>query len=151
MIVFLDFDGVTHPEPCEVDALFVRLPLIEAVLREFDLPRIVISSSWREVHPLGELLEFFSADLAPRVLDVTPLLERLNDRWLPGQSQRFERQNECERWMRENRPWGTPWLAIDDRAHWFEPQCQHLLLTDPDHGFLPGDAPRLRAMIQERL
>ncbi|QDL36465.1 HAD domain-containing protein [Rhodoferax sediminis] len=151
MIVFLDFDGVTHPEPCEVDALFGRLPLIEEVLREFDATRIVISSSWREVHPLGELLEFFSKDLAERVIDVTPGLERLDNGWLPGQSRRFERQRECEHWMRQNRPWDTPWLAIDDRAHWFEPQCRHLLLTDHRQGFAVDDAPRLRAMIEERL
>ena len=151
MIVFLDFDGVTHPEPCGVDALFGRLPLIEAVLLEFAAPRIVISSSWRQVHSLDELRAFFSADMAARVIDVTPILEWLDDDSLPGQLPRFERQWECEHWMRENRPSGAPWLAIDDRAHWFRPQCPHLLLTDPHHGFQPDDAARLRAMIKERL
>ncbi len=43
--------------------------------------------------------------------------------------------------MKANRPWSTPWLAIDDRAHWFMPDCPNLLLYQ---------AP-LRAMLQERL
>lgn len=34
MILFLDFDGVTHPEFCSYDDYFCRLPLIEEVLRE---------------------------------------------------------------------------------------------------------------------
>ena len=151
MIVFLDFDGVTHPATCQVDALFGRLPLIEAVLREFDAPRIVISSSWRVFHTLGEMREFFSADMAERVIDVTPVLERLDDGWLPDPSQRFERQWECEAWLQRNHLQGTPWLALDDWPYGFEPQCPHLLRTDPDQGFGPGDAPRLRAMIEERL
>lgn len=153
MIVFLDFDGVTHSTPCQVDALFGRLPLIEAVLREFETPRIVISSSWRVVHSLGALREFFSPDLAARVIGVTPVMEaeRLDEHWLPNPSQHFERQWECETWMQEHRPRGTPWLAIDDRPYWFAPQCPHVLVTDPGSGFQPDDAPRLRAMIEERL
>ena len=55
MIVFLDFDGVLHPEfdpddperPKQNSDLFCRLPLIEAVLREFSQVEIVISSAWR--------------------------------------------------------------------------------------------------------
>ncbi len=152
MIMFLDFDGVSHPTPCQVDALFGRLPLIEAVLREFDAPRIVISSSWRVVHSLGVLREFFAADLAARVIDVTPNMEaeRLEGNWRPDPSQRFERQWECEAWLQRNRPQGTPWLALDDWPYGFEPQCPHLLVTNPDSGFAPGDAPRLRAMLEER-
>ncbi|QDL36464.1 HAD domain-containing protein [Rhodoferax sediminis] len=153
LIVFLDFDGVTHPDFHVVDALFGRLPLIEGVLREFDTPRIVISSSWRTIHSLGVLREFFSADMASRVIDVTPVMEaqRYNERWLPVLSQHFDRQLECEAWLQRNRPRGTPWLALDDWPYWFEPQCPHLLLTDPSQGFQPTDAPRLRAMIEGRL
>ena len=153
MIVFLDFDGVTHPTPCQVDALFAQLPLIEAVLREFDAPRIVISSSWRVVHSLGVLREFFSPDLAARVIGVTPVMEaeRVDQGWLPGPAQRFERQWECETWMHRNRPQGASWLALDDWPYGFEPKCPHLLLTNPESGFAPDDAPRLRALLEERL
>ena len=59
MILFLDFDGVTHPEPYDQDAAFQQLPFIEAVVRDMVGVEIVVSSSWRESHSLEELREFF--------------------------------------------------------------------------------------------
>lgn len=152
MIVFLDFDGVTHPEFCDVDALFGRLPLIEAVLREFETVRIVISSSWRVHHSLDVMREFFSPDMAQRVIDVTPIKEEeARDGGVVVVPNRFERQLECEAWLEKNRPRGTPWLAIDDMPYLFKPQCPHLLPTHPLSGFTQDDATLLRAMIKERL
>ena len=68
MILFLDFDGVTHPQPCDDENVFCRLHLIEAVLRERELQgvQIVISSSWREYHGLDDMREFFSQDMQGR-------------------------------------------------------------------------------------
>ena len=78
MIVFLDFDGVVHPQGHATRAsAFCRLPLIEEVFREFALVSIVISSAWRmrDKHPDGALLDlrqYFSPDIAERVVGVTP-------------------------------------------------------------------------------
>ena len=48
MILFLDFDGVLHPEPCDEDGEpFCNLPALEAILRDFPAVEIVISSMWR--------------------------------------------------------------------------------------------------------
>ena len=71
-IVFLDFDGVTHPEPCKGVNYFCHLPLIEAVLQEYPAVDIVISSSWRdpELHSLDDLRGFLSPDIAARVVGV---------------------------------------------------------------------------------
>ena len=73
MIVFLDFDGVLHPENVSSQApLLCRLPLVEEVLREFTQAEIVISSSWRlrwqdpEVAAQA-MRKHFSADIALRV------------------------------------------------------------------------------------
>lgn len=150
-ILFLDFDGVTHPEPCYPDNLLCRLPLIEEVLRAHPTVSIVISSSWRDAYTFEELRAFFSADLAPRVIGVTPSIKRPSGDWLPGQVPQYEREWECDSWMRQNRPWGTPWLAIDDRAHWFRPDCSELLLTDSSVGFQLEDQLTLRSMLKERL
>ena len=66
MILFLDFDGVLHPEysdravPDEI--AFCHLPRFEAVLRDFPNVEIVISSTWRYHLPLDALRERFSAD-----------------------------------------------------------------------------------------
>ena len=52
LILFLDFDGVLHPEGedhiLNGGADFCFLPRLEALLREFPWVKIVISSSWRE-------------------------------------------------------------------------------------------------------
>jgi hypothetical protein len=149
-IVFLDFDGVTHPELCTREELFCFLPYVEAVVRENPGVDLVISSSWREHFSLEQLREFFSADIAPRVVGATPSNKDRMDNWLPGSALRHEREAQCEAWMRQNRPWGTPWLAIDDRAHWFRPDCSDLLLTSSAVGFTPAHQETLKTMIRER-
>jgi len=149
-ILFIDFDGVTHPELGFKADEFCALPLIEDVLRDFPGVDIVISSSWRTQFSLQELRDFFSADLAQRVIGVTPSSRAASDTWLPGSSVGFERESECDAWMRQNRPWGTPWIAIDDRPHWFRPDCTDLLLTSSTVGFCQSDQETLREMIQQR-
>jgi hypothetical protein len=149
-ILFLDFDGVTHPEVCTKPELFQALPLIEAVVREHVHVEIVISSTWRLHHTFSELQSLFAKDMASRVVGVTPSFKRLSGDWLPNGLEDFSRECECVNWLRQNRP-GAHWLAIDDIDHWFRPGCSDLLLTDPTEGFLPSDQARLASMIQERL
>ncbi len=150
-ILCLDFDGVTHPEPCQTDKLFCHLDRIEIVLRDFPSVEIVISSSWREEFGLGDLRAYFSPDIARRVVDVTPSIKQPSSTWLPGQDASFAREWECNSWKRLNRAWGTPWLAIDDRAHWFGPDCANLLLTNARTGFTVEDQITLRTMLYERV
>ncbi len=147
-VIFLDFDGVTHPDPCFDDNLFCRLPLIEEVLLEFPGVGIVISSSWREYHPISEMREYFTAAIQPRILGATPSLGQPTSDWLPGSLPQFQRQWECASWMKANRRWDTPWLAIDDRADWFQPGCANLLVTQSRLGFCRDDQARLRQMLR---
>ncbi|MDD2808887.1 HAD domain-containing protein [Rhodoferax sp.] len=150
-VLFLDFDGVTHPEPCKAEHEFSQLVLIEEVLRQHPEVDIVISSSWRLQHSLDEMRAHFAPDIAPRVVGATPSNKKPSGAWLPGAAVSFEREGECDTWMKHNRPWGTPWLAIDDRAHWFRPDCGDLLMTSSKTGFMPDDVLTLKAMLQERL
>ena len=149
--MFVDFDGVTHPELGHPKDEFCHLPLIEEVLREYPAVDVVISSSWRDVHALDKLRGFFSPDIAPRVVGVTPSIKEPSSTWLPGPDSSHPREWECNTWMRQNRPWGTPYVAVDDRSTWFRPGCADLLLTDARTGFTPQDQATLRAMLQERL
>ena len=151
VVVFLDFDGVTHPDPGWNAEPFCRLPLIEAVLRDFLSVDIVISSSWRDHHSLDEMCGFFAADMAPRVVGVTPSIESPSPDWLPGSVPTHEREWEIETWMKSNMPWGTPWLAIDDRDWWFSLGSSNLLLTKADEAFTEANAEELRQMILDRL
>lgn len=150
-IMFVDFDGVTHPEPGHEKDYFCHLPLIEVVLREYPEVGVVISSSWRVKYAIDKLRGFFSADIAPRVVGVTPSIKEPSSNWLPGQGSSHAREWECDSWMRQNRPWGTPYVAIDDRATWFRPDCPDLLHTDSRTGFTAQDQATLRDMIRERL
>ncbi len=73
MILFLDFDGVLHPEPCYSDSdLFCHRPLFESVMREFPDIEIVISSTWRQNRSLAQLKALFSDDIAACIVGVTP-------------------------------------------------------------------------------
>ena len=150
MILFLDFDGVAHPEPCRADEEFCTLHLIEDVLRDFSVVEIVISSSWREHFSIDELRAKFRADIGSRIVGFTPVVRKLTERWTPPCADAV-REAEVLIWMKANRPWGTPWLAIDDRPQWFTPECRNLLVTDRKWGFRFDQVDDLRRMISERL
>ncbi len=150
-VLCLDFDGVTHPEPCQPENLFCHLARIEEVLREHPTVEIVISSSWRDHYALKELRDFFAPDMAARVVGMTPSIRRPSSHWLPGPAPEFEREWEIETWMKANRSWNTPWLAIDDRPYWFRPDSSNLLVTQAKTGFTVADQVTLRAMLKARL
>lgn len=149
--LFLDFDGVAHPEWCHYVDRFCCLPRIEQVLREHLTVEVVISSSWRHFTLFEDMCTNFSADIRSRVIGMTSSVEPGMNRHVPEMSVGYSRERECEDWMRRNRAAGSSWLAIDDRASWFQPESVHLLLTDSEHGFQPGDADTLRKMLRERL
>ena len=154
MIVFLDFDGVLHPESAECKSeLLSRLPLVEAVLREFPEADIVISSSWRldwrnQSAATLAMRQYFSPDIAPRVLGATPNHLYLDRKAAPGILPLYPRQWECETWLGAHRPPGTPWLALDDRAGWFRPFCEHRMEFEADTAFTPAHQDELRARLQ---
>lgn len=117
-VLFLDFDGVTHPEGISSAPLFGRLPAIESVLRRHPTVRVVISSSWRLARPLDALQKLFSPSIAPRVIGKTPCIE-------DGQS--FTRHRECLSWLSLNATVWTPWVALDDQPWLFRPSCPQLI------------------------
>lgn len=152
LTIFLDFDGVLHPEPGYEKDLFNRMPIFEQVVRKhLDSVEVVISSSWREKYSLDDMRNYFSRDTFLNVIDVTPQLKSPTSLWQPTTSTRFIRQAEIQMWLKEHRSWDQPWLAIDDRPYWFEPACPHLLLTDRTTGLTDDDAITLNKMIVFRI
>lgn len=154
MIVFLDFDGVLHPENVSSQApLLCRLPLVEEVLREFTQAEIVISSSWRlrwqdpEVAAQA-MRKHFSADIALRVTGVTPNCLDRDWRAAPAGLSLYLRHWECETWLRAHRSPGARWLAIDDRAYGFRPFCKNLMVVNRDTGFSLDNAQELRERLR---
>jgi len=131
-LLFLDFDGVMHPAGCTVDLYFCQLGLLQAWLGQRPDVDIVVSSSWREHHPLDEIQSYFASEIATRVIDVTPVLKPNSltqyDGGLPQEC--FEREAEVNRWLHANNAHGTSWAALDDQASLFKPRNPHLVLCD---------------------
>lgn len=144
MILFLDFDGVLHPDPChDTSILFCHSPRLESVLRDFQDVPIVISSTWRTARTLDDLKAFFSPDIAPRIIGVTPAWRDLPD-LLDTIGHTYVRQVEIEGWLRASgRPW-EKWIAIDDKAYWFKPFLPNLVISDPRFGLADDVVDRLR-------
>lgn len=135
--LFLDFDGVTHPLHCHESKHFSCLKGVEDVLRQVPPVDVVISSTWRLHYPLEVLKARFSADIAERVVGVTPY--QVSTEAVPARFLSFPRHAECIAWMRANRQSYDVWLAIDDRPYLFEPFFSGVVVTDSRLG-ATGDA-----------
>jgi hypothetical protein len=114
MILFLDFDGVLHPDgfryPVKDFRYFHLLPRLEGLLRQHPNVRIVISSLWRLRMEVPQLREIFSPDIRNRVIDTTPLPLRYDDAIYILDF----REREIVRWLEANGGIDQPWVALDD-------------------------------------
>lgn len=139
-ILFLDFDGVLHPDSADKDMYFCRMNVFCDVLRKVDpqgeMP-IVVSSMWRFLDRLPSLRSHFPDDVARCIVGVTPDLFDHKDSgsggWgmagsVNGDSNYGSREREILAWMDKFSPAGQ-WLAIDDRASYFSMTCQSLFLV----------------------
>lgn len=165
-VLFLDFDGVLHPEGCGPDMEFCFMPQFGQVMQHVDpsgeVP-IVISSMWRFNEPLDKLREFFPDRLRHQIVGVTPEihrpLESIGTAWdrdstlhaKPAGWERGQRQREIEAWMQTYSPAGK-WLALDDRAHWFDESCPQLFLLPDVYEHGGGGISNVQAVkLQRRL
>lgn len=153
MVLFLDFDGVTHPEPSKSEHAFCRLHLIEEILQDFPQVEIVVSSAWRldwttERESVAGLKEHFSYVLRERLVGVTPDHRQTDPKTAPDGLGEYLREWECIDWLHKNRPAGTPFLMLDDRHWWFRPNNQNLMIVDCDDGFMPENEEEFRAHLK---
>ena len=147
MILFLDFDGVLHPEydgeatPADI-AAFCHLPRFEAVMRDHPDVEIVISSTWREYLPLDALRARFSADIAARIIGATPVTPRIDGKYMPAR-----REGEILDWLSAAGRAHEPWLALDDAAWQFPQHREHLVACTWSVGFDDTAEAALRALL----
>ncbi len=130
--LFLDFDGVLHPEFCHESKHFCCLPFFEEAVRQAPEVEIVIASTWRHQHRLEDLARRFSADVSHRVIGVTPYFPALDD--VPDTLVSFEREAECNAWLRANGRVASPWLAVDDRSWLYRPFNRSVFLVNGKTG-----------------
>lgn len=146
MILFLDFDGVLHPEGeghLANDGMdFCFLPRLEELLREFSHVKIVISSSWREQLAYQKLLKPFSEDIRVRILGATPH----SGFGLPPPYR--QREGEILAWLQIHDAIDEPWVALDD-AYWQFDRCKdHLVVCGSFVGFDDKASAELRARFE---
>ena len=146
MILFLDFDGVLHPDPCyDASRLFENAPRLAHTLRGFPRVTLVLSTSWRQTRPYEQLVAMLPAPLRQRVIGATP---NFSDCSPSAALVPYRRQAECLHWMRQNRLQDEAWLALDDRPNWFAPYCENLIACHPQTGFDAAARARLRSTLQ---
>ena len=146
MLIFLDFDGVLHPQnPFEPlgDLAFCHLPRFENVVRDYPNIEIVISSTWRENRTLDQLKSLFSEDIAPRIIGTTPITPSV------GCFQPSRREGEILDWLVDAKREVEPWIALDDAAWQFTPPREHLLVCQTHIGFDEICEKRLRQMLDD--
>ncbi|MGY2491263.1 HAD domain-containing protein [Cupriavidus sp. CP313] len=147
MIVFLDFDGVLHPDAAYLvkgrpelraaGTLFMWAPILEEALVPYPDARIVLSTSWVRVLKSFSLVRaFLPAALQARVIGAT---------WHSAMARHYEGSHRIDAsWFSELSRYAQiaryisraglrdeHWLAIDDdSAGWPSELRDHLIETD---------------------
>jgi HAD domain in Swiss Army Knife RNA repair proteins len=133
VLIFLDFDGVLRRRNAPLYRF--EKPLLaafEAAVRHIPGAEIVVTSSWREVVGLTGLRKLFSADVAERIVGVTP--------FAPG-----GRYREILAYLQQNEAGGRQWVVVDDDPVSY-PRGGPIILVDPMRGFGASEAERLAEM-----
>lgn len=140
MILFLDFDGVLHPDPpTQQLPLWWRAALLSEWLNMHPQVDVVISSTWRVGRTLDMLRDLLPSALARRVVGATGQIHEAL----------YARQLECEAWMRSNRPTWRSWAALDDRAWNFRLFEKPFVLCDRRTGLTSDDLSQLDLLARD--
>jgi len=125
-VLFLDFDGVLHPNGCAPTDCFCLLPALVATIAPFELD-IVISSTWRRHKSFKWLKQLFPLPFRKRIVGTT------GDPF-PGTHARWK---EIRAYLRQ-RP-APDWRALDDFDFEFPANCRELIYCDGALGCQSGE------------
>jgi hypothetical protein len=115
--LYLDFDGVLHPNFVDKGQLFTHMSELMKALEGKPM-RIVISSSWRFHENFVYQKNLFAPTIQDQVLRCTG----------PAHIGKWPRWNEIRR---HAATFGvTNWIALDDAFMEFPPECEELILCD---------------------
>lgn len=145
MILFLDFDGVLHPDAVYLrhsgqielrteGALFMWADRLAAALQPHPGVRIVLSTSWVRNIGFHRARKALPADLAVRVVGAT-WHSGMGKGWpdyIPWDNQ--TRYEQIQAYLsRLSAP--ARWIAVDDDAQgWASAELHRLIQTDPNSG-----------------
>jgi len=148
-ILFLDFDGVLHPEHCHESQHFSCLHILEDALRQVPEFKVVITSTWRLEQSFEALQQRFSTDVADMIQDVTPRYSDLTN--VPNTLVGYQREAECHAWLWSNNLPHCNWVAVDDRSWLYRPFCKSLFLVEGRTGLTPAAGSQLATRLQSHL
>lgn len=151
MIIYLDFDGVLHPDSVynqrnkglqlrAPGELFMHAHVLEEALAYYPEARVTLSTSWVRMLGYEQTLMKMPAKLKLRVIGATWHKEMIIDGQDPFNS--ITRYQQIERHVKTN---GIKrWLAIDDihsgSESWPTEQLHRLVLTEQSKGLGCTDA-----------
>lgn len=145
MILFLDYDGILHPDAVYLvrgrptlradGHLFMWMPVLERILADFPDVQIVLSTSWARGFGFSKARRKLSPLLQERTIAATwhSALRRDSEGWPIPKGETWwdtaTRYEQIKRYVdREN---VKEWLAIDDQpTGWPEDQLTHLIKLD---------------------
>ena len=139
-LLFLDFDGVLHPNFCPEQNYFCRLDLLmETLGSKTKGLEMIISSSWRFHYPLNEILESFPESMQNLIAGATPEVA-------PGRHQRYR---EICAYLSQYKK-ARDWRALDDDIIGFPKSCTQLIACDHRVGFDSKGAQILRLWLDNK-
>ncbi len=157
MILFLDFDGVLHPDAAYLQkgrpvlhgegTLFMWAPPLIEALAPHSHVKIVLSTSWVRVRGFSRARSALPEALAKRVIGATWHSSMLRSDEL-GNPLPVTRYQQIARYI--SRAQVTQWTAIDDDGEgWVESHRDRLILTDPNKGIAdPAALEQLRRALK---
>ncbi|SDU13769.1 hypothetical protein SAMN05216296_1988 [Pseudomonas pohangensis] len=157
MILFLDFDGVLHPDAAfktrrgielrGEGELFMWSPILEKLLAECPQPQIVLSTSWVRQLDFKRAKKRLPEAVQARVIGATyhSSMEAGPDAIPWMQRTRWQ---QIATYLVRNKT--QDWIAVDDDdAGWPDDQRHRLLHCDPQTGLAGLDYDDTRAAIRE--
>lgn len=157
-LLFLDYDGVLHPDAVYLTSrgvelraageLFMWAPLLVEALAPHQDVQIVLSTSWARNLGFHRARSVLPAELQPRVIGAT-WHSAMGKGWpdfIPWDAQ--TRHEQIQAYLsRLSTP--ASWIAIDDDDRgWADADRDRLILTDPNQGL---SAPETLGQLAQKL
>lgn len=148
MILFLDFDGVLHPDAAYLEKgrpvlratgeLFMWAPALIEALVPYPQIKIVLSTSWVRVRGFERARDALPEDLRRRVIGATwhSAMSRSAHNGLKLPSCWWDEASRYQQIARYAERAGIQrWIAVDDHGEeWATEDLGKLILTHPDRG-----------------
>lgn len=166
MILFLDYDGVLHPDAAYYvrsrknahielraeGALFMWMPILEEILTPHSDVRIVLSTSWVRELGFSKAKGFLSPWLRSRVIGGTwhskMAKHKEGSRRVPDCWCELTRYQQIANYIQTKKP-TDPWIAIDDNFVGWDPSVAHRLV--PTDGATGLSNPAAQQLLRELL